>query len=385
MTVAVPPTTADNSLKSGRWRRVLFFVGVGLSILVGGAEGARRFLLPSKVRAGVADHLEEAYGGPVEVGAATVGWRSTTLHDVRFFEAGADAPEAPWALVESVQADVSLFDLLRGRAAPEHLVVDGGTIALRFDGRGRLATSLPVRKGEARPLPAVHLRDGRLVLHQEGRPADMVVNGVDADLSGDGPLVTLEGTVADPLWSGWTVNGTLDRETRALSATLETDQIHVRQALLDRLPFVPPGVWRQVQVEGDTPVALTLRTDPSPAVHYQVAMALKAAQVRVAAIDLSVDEARGRVVVANGVVRLEDVWGTTANGEIRTSGTIDFLQPPGRLDLTVVAKGLDVASLPRSWSLPKGAQGKLSTKLSFRMPLKSNPADAKHEGVRPMK
>ena len=114
-------------------------------------------------------------------------------------------------------------------------------------------------------------------------------------------------------------------------------------------------------------------------------MDLKAARVRVAAIDLSVDEARGRVVVANGVVRLEDVSGTTANGEIRTSGTIDFLQPPGQLDLTVVAKSLDVASLPRSWSLPKGAQGKLSTKLSFRMPLKRKPADEKHDGVRPMK
>ena len=80
-----------------------------------------------------------------------------------------------------------------------------------------------------------------------------------------------------------------------------------------------------------------------------------------------------RPTMQDGLVRLEEMRGEAAGGEIVVRGHLDFRRRPAHLDLKVDARNLDVSSLPRSWSVPKGATGKLSTQLTFQVPLADGP------------
>src|SRR5262249_21413960 len=151
-------------------------------------------------------------------------------------------------------------------------------------------------------LPAVRLERGQLTISQENRP-DVIIHGIDAEVQDHGDQVVLEGTGADPYWGNWSLEGTFDR-SRACMLTLHTPWVHITQAMLDRLPFVSPKVWRQVQVEGDTPVEFTFRLDPAAdKVHYRVALAPKATRVHVASIHLDADQAQGQLAIEDAVVQ----------------------------------------------------------------------------------
>src|SRR5262249_12420700 len=98
-----------------RFLRILLKVVAALVILAVGLLIAGRIFLTSDIaRRHVASHLEEVYGGPVEVEGADIGlFGGSSLRGLRLYEPG--RPEdAPWASAGSVRADVSALDLLRG-------------------------------------------------------------------------------------------------------------------------------------------------------------------------------------------------------------------------------------------------------------------------------
>src|SRR5262249_35345872 len=160
---------------------------------------------------------------------------------------------------------------------------------------------------------------------------------------------------------------------RAGYATLKTSQIHVTQQRLETLPFVPAEVWRQVQAEGDPPVAFTLRWEPTT-VHYRVAMEPVEAGFHIAAIDLDPSEVHGKLVVEDNVGSLRDVQGRVADGNGRGTGDLDFSHKPSDLRFDVKVARPELHQLPPSWSLPPQIDGRLrgQAKLEVRIEADGN-------------
>jgi hypothetical protein len=233
-------------------------------------------------------------------------------------------------------------------------------LTLRFSREGHLLTRLPRRDCGARPLPLIVLEDGQVTIQQEGHP-DLIVDGIQATLLPDEELLRLAGTVTDERWGRWTLEGNLNPVTAVGSGTLKTTHIHLTEPMLQDLPFVSPNVWVQLQADGESPVELTLRYDPAaPALHYRVALEPENTRLHVTAIDLHADQARGKVVIEDGVVHLSDVQGRTAEGTIQANGVLNFRSHPTQLQFDVTAQHLDLRQLPRKWPLPPTVDGRLS-------------------------
>lgn len=351
-----------------RARRLSLILAV-LLVLAGAIFLAGRSYLGSRRAAvQVAARLEAAYQMPVELLGVDVGLHDTTLRGLRLHEVGAPTGQ-PWAVVEQVDADVSLWDALRGEANPRRLRLRGADLVLRFDRDSKLLTRFPTLEGGTES-PIIQLEGGRLTLQQQERP-DMVITGLEGTLQPQEGRLVYHGTVADPTWGDWTADAQVDLGTSVSSLTLTTRRpVHVTPELLDRLPFVSPVVWKHVRTEADTPVELTVRLDPAHAAfHYRVAVQPVNAWLQVPSIDLRAEQGQGKIVVEDNVVRLTDLTGRMASGTIRTDGTLDFQADPSVLAFDVKAEGLVLAQLPASWSLPKQIDGKLTGTANLKLTL----------------
>ncbi|MFL5240549.1 MAG: hypothetical protein ACJ8FY_00425 [Gemmataceae bacterium] len=344
-----------------RWVRLLVIGLVVLGVLLGAVViGGKAYLGSARARTEVASQLQESLGLPVRVDEMNVGLNKTSIR-VRLYEPDANAESAePLATIEDVQADLSLMDLARGQSTPNELTLRDAKVTIRLDKNGKLRTKLPKAKGPAKKVPSMRVEQGRLTVRQEGRP-DFVVGGIVGDLQTEGQNFAVDGAVHDATWGDWTLKGNYDRATSSGSANLATPGQHVTQDLLNRLPTVPAGVWEQVQAEGDTPVQFKLWSDASDSrIHYRVNLAPKATRVHVESIHLDATDAQGKVAIADDVVTLEGVQGHTADGVLKTDGTLDFDQTPSVLQFKVGAEGMDIQRLPKSWSLPKEITGRLT-------------------------
>jgi translocation and assembly module TamB len=337
---------------------VLIVVLVAGVVLV---VAARSYLASGAAAARVAAGLETQYGGPVQVGKVEIGLSSSTVQDLKLYEEGAEPGAEPWATFHDIQADVSLPSLASGAPHVRRLDVSGADLTLRFDKAGHLLNRLPKQKQTGVPLPDVRLRQGRITIDQVGRPP-FVVGGVEAEVrSAEGRLV-LTGTVHDERWGDWVVTGNVDPASGASTGTLKcASRIHVTQPMLTDLPFVGASVWANVQAEGDTPVVFTLGYQPEKhAVHYRVELEPENTHVHVTSIVLTAEQARGKVIIEDAVVRLEKVQGKTANGTLATDAVLDFRSTPNRLTFTVSADGLELAKLPKRWRVPSQLAGRLT-------------------------
>jgi hypothetical protein len=323
---------------------------------------AGHLLAPERVARLVAGRLQMLLGTPVQVEQVHVGWTSSSLEGLRFFEAGASQEGLPWGLLEKVQAELPPLDLLFGNASPQELTLEGAIVDLRVDAGGRLQTRLPRLVDHGTPFPTLHLRQGQLHLQQDEHP-EFVLTGIVGQLADEAGRLVAEGTVTDPSWGSWKFRGYWDRQAGKGSLTLQAPSQHVTQATLDRLPFVPPKVWKQVQCEGDTPAEMELSFElGAPKPHYRITLRPQETAVHVNSIDLFAEHARGEVIVEDGVVRLNGVQGQAANGLLRTEAALDFRARPAELRFDVRAECLDLGRLPRKWAMPPRltVEGRLS-------------------------
>ncbi len=360
-------------------RRVLVILLAGVACLALLTLATQHYLASQHALAVLTSRLQAAYGGPVQVARMHVGWQGSSVSQVQLYEQQAQAADPPWAIIQDVQADVSPLSLLGGTVLPQALTLRAAAVTLRFDPKGRLVTRLPSTTTAVQTLPAVRLEQGQLTLRQEGRP-DMVITGIDATARDQGDGLVLEGTLTDPYWGHWSIQGTFYR-TGSSQLTLKTPQVHVRQEMLERLPFVAPKVWQHVQVEGDTPVEFTLRLDrAAEKVHYRVSLEPEATHVSITSIRLQADQARGRLVIEDKSVQLREVRGQTAGGEIQTSGELNFRETPAQLQFTIDAHRLELAQLPKSWRLPSQINGRLTGQAKLQVTLVDGKARTQGEG-----
>ena len=189
---------------------------------------------------------------------ASLGLHESEITGLRLYESGAKS-EQPWAIVPEVRADVSVWDFIHGTVEARRITLVNPEVTLHFGRDGKLLTQIPHGKNGNENWPEIVFDGGQLTLSQDGRPA-MVVHGIQATLKPENDRLVLSGTVQDPYWKAWTLAGTAQRQTGAVEADLKSQgAIHVTQEMLDRLPLVSPGVWHEVQVDGETPVDFTMR------------------------------------------------------------------------------------------------------------------------------
>jgi hypothetical protein len=342
-----------------RFRR-WWLLPIGLLVVLAAlVVGVKAYLGSERLTHQVAARLESVVGCPVEVGSVDVGVGESALRTVALREADGGAAHPPWATADEVRVDLSIWDLLRGETMPRRLTLIGAQVTLHLDDQGKLLTRLPRTTGGQERLPAIHLDRGSVTIHQEGRP-EMAVQGVTADVDTEGDHLTLTGTIADPVWGDWTAEGSAIPGKWSGQLTLATPGLHATPDLLERLPWVPAEVWQQVRTEGDTPVRFAFRfASENDDFHWRIDLQPRNTTVSVQSIQLTVTQTQGRVEIDDKVVRLGDVRGQTAGGEVRTSADLDFRGKASRLEFKVHAAGLNVRQLPKSWSLPPQIEGKL--------------------------
>jgi hypothetical protein len=333
----------------GRLRLLL-----GLLVLVVAALGcAKLYLSSNRASNQITRKLEEIFGVPVRVGAVDVGIQGdSTLSGLQLFEADGERSDTPWLTVQNVRTDLSLLDVVRGDTSPQRVELTGAAVDLRFDENGHLLTRLPRIKPTGKPYPQLILHDARLTLNQQGRPP-MVIEGVNAEGSDDEGTLAFHGTVKDPYWGDWAVKGSFKAAEGRVMLNLKTQHTHVTQKKLEDLPFVSPSVWKQVKLEGDTPVDLDLQfTVGKPGVHYRIELQPTDTTVDVTSIHLHAERASGSVVVEDRVVTLRDVRGTTADGTIHLNHSVlNFSQPAYDMTFEVAVSDVDLRKLPPSWKI----------------------------------
>src|SRR5207249_3707932 len=235
----------------------------------------------------VAAQIQEAAGGPVRVGSLDVGFTGSSLHDLQFLEEGAPDGAPPWAVVPTVDADLSLPQLIRGDLAGGTITLRGPQLTFRLDRDNNLLTKLPSSsEGAGRPWPEFRIVNAQVVFQREGAP-EAAFSNLSGTLHKDGDRITLTGTADDANWGQWTIAGDRPGPEAPFKLTMHTDRVRVTPEKLHRIPFVPPVTWEQVTLEGETPADVTLQFGGSgggPAVRYRVALAPTGTTVQVRSI-----------------------------------------------------------------------------------------------------
>jgi hypothetical protein len=341
------------------WRRWL----VVALLLASGVLGVRWYLSSYLVKARVTARLESLYGGRIQVGGVKLGLEHSILTGVELFEQGQGPGDPPWLRIEWLQADIALSDLIKGRQ-PTCLHAAGVTITLRFDDNGRIATVLPPRPTTSTApldmLPAMTMTDSRLVLLGT-RGRQMQIDNIVGTLRPGTQGHALEATGSNSCCR-WKADGAIDLAKKDVTITMHSDRdIEVTERLLRSLPFVAASVWKEVQVQGATPVAATLAFDwGQQRQSFRVRLQPKRAAVHVAAIDLTTTDLSGEVDIENGTITLSHLQGTGHGGSLALDGQIDFRADGTRFHLANLAvKNLNMRRLPPSWSLPPQLEGRL--------------------------
>jgi hypothetical protein len=361
------------------WRRLkrLLLVTAALCALLAGL-GKLALASDFAARRAVA-RIGAAVGAPVRAGEVQLGYWASALRGLEVLETLTTPQPPPWTAVGAVEADLSLLQLLRGDLADGAVTLRDVHVTLRFDRDGRLLTGLPVPPAPPAALPLVRLDGGTFTICREGVP-DEVFHNIRLELRGDGDKLTLSGTVDDPDWGPWTVAGGRDAADGPFTLALRTAaEVHATPALLRRAPFVPPVTWREVDLEGDTDCALTLRFEPNGRVRYQADLHPHDTRVTVRAIDLTAAPARGRVLVEDGVVTLEDVRGQAAGGDVKVGSVMDFRSAASVLRFTVEAGQVALRRLPEAWRVPR-LDGQVSGRADLELTIRGGRTTTRGHG-----
>ncbi len=345
-----------------KWpRRLLIALGVLVVLGLLLFEVGRRLLTSHYVTEQVASRLAKIYGGPVQVERVQIGVGGSSLQGLRLDPVGSAAGQEPWLVVQKITTDVSLWDVVRGAVMPRHMTLTGAAITLRFDREGRLLTELPSESGTTIPIPEIHILGSQLTLEQEGRPA-MKITGVAGTVQPENGTLVVSGSIKDPAWGDWTLQASWDRPAATGSARLSCPRLHLTQAKVESLPLVSSSIWEDVNhLQGDTRVELQVNCD-SPGGKPQLRLTLEPIQtsVHIASIDLDGVLTAGSVIVEGDIVKLHNLIGRTADGEIKTSAILDFRNSKRTtMQFDVTAQHLDLTKLPSEWDLPRAITGHL--------------------------
>lgn len=311
--------------------------------------------------------LEAAVGAPLRAQDVQLGYSGSTLRSLQVFETNKSHDGPAWTSVGQVDADLSLWQILTNDLGPGVVTLRDVAVTLSFDRENRLITRMPepAEKGGG-SMPLVRIENGTFTLKREGF-ADEVFHNIRLELKTEGEKQTLSGTVDDPSWGSWLVSGGRQTATGPFTLSLKTaKEVHATMPLLRRTPFVPPGTWRAVELEGDTSCEVTLRFTPDQHVFYKVELNPHDTKVYVPSIDLRADRASGRVVIEDDLLTLSNVRGIAAGGDVRLGSTMDFRNPTHVLGFNIETSQVNPRRMPSSWNVPS-LDGRVEGKASITL------------------
>jgi hypothetical protein len=344
---------------------------IGLLLFAAALTGLAKLALASDYATGEAKaRIQAAIGAPIDARSVALGFVTSAFDEVRVFENAATVEKPAWTTAKAVHADVSLWQLLTNDLGGGVVTLRDVAVTLAFDRAGRLITRMPVPPEPAGPMPLVRLEGGTLTLRREGVPPETFHN-IKLELRTDGERQTLSGTIDDPDWGPWTVSGGRETTTGPFALILKTaKEVRATMPLLRRTPFVGPGVWRAVEIEGDTTCEVILRFVPGERVHYRADLSPHDATVRIPSIDLQATGASGRVVIDDNVLTLTNVRGTAGGGELRVGSTMDFRVLGSHTERYVIeVNRVNPKFLPPRWQVPM-MEGQIDGKADIELTIR---------------
>jgi hypothetical protein len=344
---------------------------IGLFLLAAVVTGLAKLALASDYATREAKaRIQAAIGAPLHVKTIDLGFIASAFTEVKVLETTATAEAPAWTTAKAVDADVSLWQLLTNDLGGGVVTLRDVAVTLAFDRDGRLLTHMPEPPEPTGPMPLIRLEGGTFTLRREGVPTETFHN-IKLELRTEGDRQTLSGRIDDPDWGPWIVSGGRETLTGPFALILKTEkEVRATMPLLRRTPFVGPGVWKAVEVEGDTPCEVTLRFVPGEPVHYKADLSPRNTTVRVPVIDLQAVGASGRVVIEDNILTLTNVRGATGGGELKVGSTMDFRVRGSHTErYTIEVSRLNPNLLPAKWQVPtlgSDIAGKADLELTFR-------------------
>src|SRR5262249_52271704 len=159
-----------------------------------------------------------------------------------------------------VTIDAPVWQLARGHFTDSLMRVTAAKATLRFNSDGDLITRLPKTLTgtslRVDRLPAMVIDKSELTFAKD-QHGKIVVNAIDAGVSKINGQLVLSGT-ADSEVGELEIHGSFDESAQLAKLRVATKaSAHVGHDLLERLPFVPSSVFRELQVQhGDATAAL---------------------------------------------------------------------------------------------------------------------------------
>lgn len=337
-----------------------YAIGIGVLLLI--TVGAPWYFLRSPWLAEIVrGAIAESYGGPVSLDSVAIGFTQTTLDGLSL-----DLREGvPLATIDHIAADFGLAAVLFGQDGPPRVTVEGVELVLRMDEAGNFQLpAIKTRKeSKTKTFPVVKLTSARIKFLRPGFP-EFAIDKIEAQLEPTGKHVaSLTGKAAHAEWGDWTITGTVALDGSPTALVLATEQpVRVTQAMLDAVPFVPPSVWEEVQVQGESTAKITLRYDGEKGeFHYLIELDARDTEVTIPSLSVTATETAGRVVIDDGIVKLVNVTGRAFDGDIATVGVLDFCSPATRLKFDKIkVDRVKVLKLPSSFRFPKKVEGRIS-------------------------
>jgi hypothetical protein len=340
----------------GRW--VLFAAAIALAALVVFFFAVRAYISSGAGRELVARKIENAIGMPVTVQSLSVGLNSSSV-SLQVFDPALSRGNSEVLAVDSATVNISLFHLMTGDIDPSSVDVRGLTLILRVDAKGQLLTTLPRMEGGGSSLPHIALSNGRLTVHQDGRPEfDLRNIDLTAEPQGQGN-VHVTGSINDPDWSKWTVSGDLNRLADTGSLALATNDGPLTLERLTSIPFLPESIWKHVQPDGRGACSLTVAQNADQHTTYDVSIRPAAAALAIPDAEVTLNQVTGLIRYVGAKLELQGTHASLAGGQIGINGVVDFEKKQTVADLKVTASGLNLQELPESWGLPRDIQGDL--------------------------
>jgi len=337
----------------------LWVVGVVLTLGVVGYLGLQWYLGTGSARRMVAGEVSKAIGLPVEVTSVSVGFGGTSVGIV-IPDADAETP-TDFIRIGKIETDITLGGLLTGSATPTKVTVKDADIILRLDANRKIVSPMPKLEGGGgdTKLPAVKVENARVRIRQPGKP-EFDVAGVNAELRAEGEGSVVTGTISDPKWGEWRIDGRLGEDPADGSVTLTNDGLTVTDPkLLNSIPFVKEKVWKHLSATGPLAATVTIPFKPNGDVDYDVTVKPKGATVTSPDADVTVTQVTGDIHIAGGKVTATNAQLSLAGGTVQADGGFDFGGDVYLLTLKAKASGLDMRKLPTSWRMPKEIEGQL--------------------------
>ena len=328
---------------SRKWIRRLAIVAIALVLSLTSLVMVSRWY----ARQVVIQLLTDAFGSPVDVASVRLREGRVSVAGVRIFEP--DAEREPLLTIDRVQLNLTLWQVLRGVRRADYGVVQGGTLRVRLDERGRLANDhFQWRDGLDLTVDRLQIEQFNVEIHQPER-TPLLARNVDAQLWIQPEQVDLRARIGDVLESEWQLSARID-STEALSLHLTTPKLQVSTERIADLPLMPRRMTREVEFQGHTPLDVYVLVDANSQVRYRASLS-PVMEIHVPGADLPLARVKGDLQVQNNRLTIERLQGEIGRGQFDLRAELEPRSGGLRGRLQGQVGQINISRLPASWSL----------------------------------